>query len=89
MSVFMSVIKMVDHGRFNLLSGIGLFVSFILCPVLFAQEFALQKAKIYTHKEEITGWVMSEKLDGIRGYWDGHQLLTRKGFPPESTPMVC
>ncbi|RLB88137.1 MAG: DNA ligase [Deltaproteobacteria bacterium] len=59
----------------------GLFLSFVLCSVLFAQEFALQKAKRYTHKEDITGWVMSEKLDGIRGYWDGQQLHTRKGLP--------
>lgn len=33
-----------------------------------------------TYKDQnITGWVMSEKLDGIRAYWDGKQLLTRKG----------
>lgn len=29
-------------------------------------------------KQDITGWVMSEKLDGIRGYWDGKQLYTRQ-----------
>lgn len=57
----------------------------IFCPILFAREFALQKAKTYTHEEDITGWVMSEKLDGIRGYWDGKQLFTRRGmllYPP-------
>ena len=33
-----------------------------------------------TYKDQnITGWVMSEKLDGIRGYWDGKHLLTRHG----------
>ncbi|OOF55798.1 DNA ligase [Rodentibacter genomosp. 2] len=35
--------------------------------------------------QNIEGWVMSEKLDGVRGYWDGTQLLTRQGqrlFPP-------
>ncbi len=26
-----------------------------------------------------TGWWMSEKLDGIRGYWDGEQMWTRGG----------
>ncbi len=31
------------------------------------------------HDQNITGWVMSEKLDGIRAYWDGKHLLTRKG----------
>lgn len=29
--------------------------------------------------QSIEGWVMSEKLDGVRGYWDGQQLLTRQG----------
>nr|WP_236824068.1 DNA ligase [Bisgaardia hudsonensis] len=35
--------------------------------------------------QDLTGWVMSEKLDGIRGYWDGKQLFTRhhnKIIPP-------
>ena len=33
-----------------------------------------------TYKDQnITGWVMSEKLDGIRAYWDGEKLLTRSG----------
>ena len=29
--------------------------------------------------QDVTGWVMSEKLDGVRGYWDGKQLITRGG----------
>jgi DNA ligase-1 len=29
--------------------------------------------------QNITGWVMSEKLDGIRAYWNGKNLLTRSG----------
>lgn len=44
--------------------------------------------------QNVAGWVMSEKLDGVRGYWDGEKLLTRqnqqlnppdyfiKDFPP-------
>jgi DNA ligase-1 len=28
-----------------------------------------------------TGWWMSEKLDGVRAYWDGHTLLSRLGNP--------
>ena len=33
-----------------------------------------------TYKEQnITGWVMSEKLDGVRAYWNGRELLTRNG----------
>ncbi|WP_300671225.1 DNA ligase [Desulfoluna sp.] len=44
-----------------------------------AEPPALQKAQRYTGEENITGWFMSEKLDGIRGYWTGSQLVTRKG----------
>ena len=29
--------------------------------------------------ESLTGWLLSEKLDDIRAYWDGHQAWTRGG----------
>ena len=38
----------------------------------------LQHAKTYKN-QNISGWVMSEKLDGIRGYWDGSFLYTKGG----------
>ena len=47
---------------------------------LFASP-SLQKANTYTGEQDISGWVMSEKLDGIRGVWTGKKLLTRKGHP--------
>lgn len=31
-------------------------------------------------QQDIAGWVMSEKLDGVRGYWDGSHLLSRNGY---------
>jgi DNA ligase-1 len=34
---------------------------------------------------DVTGWWLSEKLDGVRAYWDGSQFLSRLGnrfFPP-------
>ena len=40
----------------------------------------LQKAKIYDNsKHNITNWYMSEKLDGIRAYWNGKELLSKNG----------
>lgn len=30
---------------------------------------------------DLTGWWMSEKLDGVRAYWDGKRLLSRLGNP--------
>lgn len=28
---------------------------------------------------DLTGWWMSEKLDGVRAYWDGKQFISRQG----------
>ncbi len=39
--------------------------------------FELQKAQKY-EDQNISAWVISEKLDGIRAYWDGAQLFTRQ-----------
>jgi len=38
-------------------------------------------------KRVISGWLMSEKLDGVRGYWDGQQLWSKNGtlfHPPQA-----
>ncbi len=47
-------------------------------------------ALLLAHKWEtdvdITGWWLSEKLDGVRAYWDGTQFLSRLGnrfHPPD------
>ncbi len=54
-----------------------LFVFLLLLP-LFASKPKLLLLKVYKD-QNISGWVMSEKLDGIRAYWDGKHLLTRQG----------
>lgn len=33
----------------------------------------------WNQNQNIDGWLVSEKLDGIRAYWDGHKLLSRQG----------
>jgi len=48
--------------------------------VLHVSALTLQKPNIY-NDQNISGWMMSEKLDGIRGYWDGKQLLSRQNKP--------
>ncbi|WP_343808555.1 DNA ligase [Marinobacterium maritimum] len=30
---------------------------------------------------DLANWLVSEKYDGVRAYWDGEQLLTRSGYP--------
>ncbi|WP_320040252.1 DNA ligase [uncultured Desulfobacter sp.] len=74
------------YCKINKMCLIGTMLSVFLCTVCTAETPHLQKARSYTGNEDITGWVMSEKLDGIRGYWDGSRLLTRKGLPLHPPP---
>lgn len=37
--------------------------------------------KEYTNGQAVEGWLMSEKLDGVRAYWNGRQLMSRNGKP--------
>lgn len=45
---------------------------------LWAQKPELLLLKVYKD-QNISGWVMSEKLDGVRAYWDGEHLISRGG----------
>lgn len=54
-----------------------LFIFILGYCFLFSLE--LQKPNKYNENIEVKDWLMSEKLDGIRAYWDGKELLTRKG----------
>ncbi len=36
-------------------------------------------AHSWTTEVDLTGWWMSEKLDGVRAYWDGTQFISRQG----------
>jgi len=58
----------------KLLIFILLFQFTLLCdtPKLFL-------LKTYTHDKNVSGWVMSEKLDGVRAYWNGKELISRSG----------
>jgi DNA ligase-1 len=48
-------------------------------PSSAAQPPALWLANPYQGNENLPNYWVSEKYDGIRGYWDGHQLLSRSG----------
>jgi len=44
-------------------------------------------AQVYEENINVSGWLVSEKLDGVRGYWDGKRLLSKNGnpfYPPAS-----
>lgn len=64
----------------------------IICPTLKAQQEQpnnqqqdkptkpkLQHGISYRKVADISQYFVSEKLDGVRGYWDGKQLITRQG----------
>jgi len=36
---------------------------------------------VYDGNIDFSDWLMSEKLDGVRGYWDGRRLLSKSGQP--------
>jgi DNA ligase-1 len=38
-------------------------------------------AHAWDNEQDPTGWWMSEKLDGVRAYWDGKQFVSRQGNP--------
>jgi DNA ligase-1 len=54
-------------------------------PVKSASEGAesgappLLLAEAWDTATDLAGWWMSEKLDGVRAYWDGRQFLSRQG----------
>ncbi|MGB3209400.1 MAG: DNA ligase [Desulforhopalus sp.] len=68
------------HGK-NIWLLLHLFLLFAT-PSLAAEHML---PEVYREQMEVSGWLMSEKFDGVRGYWDGTQLLTKNGtvlFPP-------
>lgn len=60
---------------------------FIFFSCLFADSSGIMLLKTYNKNYDISGWVYSEKLDGIRAIWDKKQLLSKNNLPilaPES-----
>ncbi|MCP4970117.1 MAG: DNA ligase [Arcobacter sp.] len=51
----------------------------LLFIYVFSFAIEVQKPKTYKGDENISTWVMSEKLDGIRAVWTGKELVSKKG----------
>lgn len=45
---------------------------------------ALMLANVYTEGVDLSAYWVSEKLDGVRAYWDGARLISRGGHPIQS-----
>lgn len=68
---------MTDHHK------LYLFFAFVLIlfpqPVVAASPPAIPLANSYQSDHAIEKYWVSEKLDGVRAYWDGQQLLSKRG----------
>jgi DNA ligase-1 len=56
-----------------------IFIILFLSISLFAEKPQLFLLNTYSEDKNVTGWYMSEKLDGVRAYWDGKKLISRGG----------
>lgn len=61
-------------------------ITLILFHTTVASGLEPMLPQVYTEKDDVTGWLMSEKLDGVRGYWDGIRMYSKNGiiFHPPS-----
>ena len=50
-------------------------------PVTSKAAPPLLLAHTWDNEQDLTGWLMSEKLDGVRAYWTGEGFLSRQGNP--------
>lgn len=46
---------------------------------LYAKKPELFLLNVYNKDIDVSSWYMSEKLDGVRAYWDGKRLISRAG----------
>lgn len=64
------------------LSTLCSLILIIICSVSQADSFSpptLTLAKTYQGQIDLTQYWVSEKLDGVRAYWNGQQLISRQG----------
>lgn len=54
-------------------------ILFLFLSSLYAKKPELFLLNLYSKDINVTSWYMSEKLDGIRAYWDGKRLISRAG----------
>lgn len=64
----------------------GFLLLFVLLAFQPAQGLEIMLPQVYEGGIDLSVWLVSEKLDGIRGYWDGQRLLSRNGIPLHPPP---
>jgi DNA ligase-1 len=59
--------------------GCLLFCWGLMIPAAHCAPVEMMLPGVYAEGRDISGWLISEKLDGVRGYWDGEQLWSKNG----------
>lgn len=76
MVIWLGVIKLLLYIQGE--SQMRIFIILIMLPLsVIAKQPQLMLLQNYRN-QDLSGWVMSEKLDGVRAFWDGSQLYSRK-----------
>lgn len=69
----------VRHKRWLVPAIAGLVLCFPAIAVHAAAAPPVELVDVYHGHVDLAGYWVSEKYDGVRGYWNGQQLLTRSG----------
>ena len=74
---YKSLVKLPGFLLFSLyvLSIIPMFSDIVKADSV-TQKPSLMLLKNYQANQDVSGWVMSEKLDGVRAYWNGENLVS-------------
>ena len=73
------------HNHLIGLRSLCAWLVYLLVFTSTAQAEALLLAQEYL-QQDVRGWAMSEKLDGVRAFWNGKQLLSRNGYAFTPSP---
>ncbi len=76
-SVFCQNVKLIAVQAAVLLFGLCFSASIAASKLPIKADILLLKT--YDGTQDVQGWLMSEKLDGVRGVWDGEHLRTKNG----------
>jgi DNA ligase-1 len=50
-----------------------------MLPISLCVSREIMLPEVYDERCEVNGWLMSEKFDGVRGYWDGEKMWSKNG----------
>ncbi|WMN60953.1 DNA ligase [Pseudoalteromonas xiamenensis] len=62
-------------------NGAFFILFFFVSRFVYAEVPPVQLAQVYAQQLPVDRYLVSEKFDGVRAYWDGKRLMTRTGQP--------